>query len=89
MKTALSGYQILYDRLSQIAGTDQDHVVLLIQPQDLADLLIQIFRVIAISLLAKPSEIIKILSDLRGGHLHDPAQLLRGDPLLAGILQIP
>ena len=73
---------------TQMSGTDQDHIVLMIEPQNLTDLLPQIGYVISITLLAETAEIIEVLTDLGGGHIHDPAQLLGGNPLYALFLQI-
>ena len=64
-----------------------DQMMLLIQAQDAGNLRIQVLHVIAVSLLPKAAEIVEILPDLRGRHMHQTAQLLGGNPLHALILQ--
>ena len=48
-----------------------------VKTQDLADLLIKVLYLVAISLLSEASKIIKILPDLGCRHLHNVGKLLR------------
>ena len=56
---------MICQRLPQIACSDDDHLVLLIQSQDRAYLIIKAIHTVAVSLLAESSEIIEILPYLR------------------------
>ena len=67
---ALLKIHIIGKCLSQITGTQDDHRMNGIQSQDLTDLCIKIVYIIAIPLLPKTAEIIKILTDLRSCGMH-------------------
>ena len=64
---------IAQQRLPQMTGTDDDHIMLRIQPKYLSDLFIKILHIVAIALLTEASEIIQILTDLRCCHVHPAA----------------
>ena len=67
---ALLKIHIIGKCLSQITGTQNDHRMNGIQSQDLTNLCIKIMYIIAIPLLPKTAEIIKILTDLRSCGMH-------------------
>ncbi len=72
--------------MSEITAADNDHRMRLIHSQYLSDLIIQILYIITVSLLPKSPEIIQILPNLRGCHLHLVAQL-SGRNTLNAIIQ--
>ena len=72
--------------MSEITTTNNDHRMLLVHTQNLADLIIQEFHIISISLLSKSAKIVQILPDLRCRHLHFRAQLT-GRNALDSIIQ--
>ena len=57
-ESSLLKFHIIGQGLSQISGADDNHVIGFIQSQDLADLRIEIFHIITVSLLSEPAEII-------------------------------
>ena len=59
-----------------------------VQPEDFADVLLQLGNLVSIALTAKAAEAVDILTDLRRGKLHAPAQLLGGNLGHAGCLQL-
>ena len=87
-KSPVLEIHVIDQGLSQIAGADQNHIMLLVQPQYLADLFVQIAGIVSVSLLPETAEIIEILPDLRGSDVHDPAQLLRRNPLDTFVLKV-
>ena len=78
---------IIQKRLSEMPRTDQNQIVYVVNSQDPADLLIEEFYVIPISLLSKSAKVIEILSNLRCGYLHHITQFLRRNPLYSSVLQ--
>ena len=62
--------------------------MLAVNTEDLRDLSIQIFYVIAVSLLPEFSEAAEILPDLRGGQTHLTAQLAGRDALDPGGVEV-
>ena len=50
--------------------SDDDHLVLLIDVQDLRDLIVKIPDVVAVALLTEAAEVIEVLTDLRRRELH-------------------
>lgn len=81
LKPSFFKLYIICQGLSQISGTDNDHMMRLVKPQDFSDLRIQIWNIIAISLLSETAEIIQILAYLGSGHSHFLAEFIRRDPL--------
>ena len=82
----------LRQRLADISSSNYNHILNLIQTQNLADLFIEIFYIVTISLLAKSAEIIQILTNLRSCHMHPSAELIRRNPLHScfhQLIQIP
>ena len=63
-KSPVLEIHVIDQRLTKIARADQDHIVLLVKPEYLADLFVQITGIIPISLLSEAAEIIEILPDL-------------------------
>ena len=88
-KSASLKGRIICKRLPQITRTDDNKIMCLIQAQDLADLCVEIFHIVPVALLSESSEIIQILTDLRCGHMHLFAQIVRGYPLHTRLEQIP
>ena len=70
LKSPFLKIHIIGKCLSQITSTQDDHRMNGIQSQDLTDLCIKIMYIIAIPLLPKTAEIIKILTDLRSCGMH-------------------
>ena len=56
--------------LAQIASADQDTGVMFLDAQDLFNLLTELGDIVAVSLLTKAAETVKVLADLRGGESH-------------------
>ena len=80
---------IIGDCLSQISGSDDDQIVLLVDSQNLCNFRVQIFYIIAIALLSEAAEIIQILADLRSCNLHAVAQFIGRDTLHSFFNQLP
>ena len=57
--------------LAKVSCADDNQAVLLIKAEDLANLVVEILYVVAISLLAKAAKIVKVLPYLRSCNLHD------------------
>ena len=80
------------ESMPEVTASDNDHGVHLIYAQNFSDLIVQVFDIIPVSLLAKSSEIIQILTDLGCGYLHLAAELSGGDTFYSAIqdfTQIP
>ena len=60
-KSPVLKIHIIDQRLSEITRADQDHIMLLIQTKDLADLFIKITGVVSVPLLAEAAEIVEVL----------------------------
>ena len=60
-----------------MSGTNNDDIMCGIESKYLSDLLIEILDIVSIALLAKASKVVQILTDLRGGHIHAAAQIIR------------
>jgi hypothetical protein len=63
-ESAVLEIHVIDKGLSEITGPDQNHIVLLVEAQDLSDLLIQITCIVSVSLLPESAKIVKILPDL-------------------------
>ena len=64
LEAELFEIQVSRDRSSEVARADQDRVMRMVKPEDLADLLAQTRYAVAVALLTEPAEAVQILSDL-------------------------
>ena len=71
--------EVLDQRHAQVARTQQDDLQPAVEPQDVADLLVQRVHIVAVALLAKTAKAVEILADLRRGEVHQLRQLARRD----------
>ena len=55
---------------TEITCTDNNHIMSTVNTKNFSYLIIKILYIISVSLLAKPSKIVQILSYLRCGNLH-------------------
>ena len=74
--------------MTQVAHADHNQVVVVVHPQDVADLGLQLFHVITVPLLAKLTEATEVLPDLGGGDIHLLPQGVGGDPHHAAVAEI-
>ena len=86
MEAHLGKVEVLQQRMTQMAGTDDDQLVVVVDAQNMADLCAKLRHIIAVSLLPELAEATQILPDLRGGHAHTLAE--RGDAHHALVVQI-
>ena len=70
-----------------MSDTDNDNIVYAVQSENFGDLLSKILHIITVALLPETAEIIQILPDLRGGHLHLLTEFTGRNPLNAGLLK--
>ena len=59
-----------------MSHTDDNDIMYFIQPQNPTDFLVQKGHIVTVALLAETSEIVQILPDLRGCHIHSHAELI-------------
>ena len=62
--------KILQQGVTQVANTDHDQVVIIVHPQDPANLRMELLHVIAVTLLAELADAAQVLADLGGGDVH-------------------
>ena len=74
--------------MAQVAHADHDEVVVVVHPQDVADLGLQLLHIIAVPLLAELTEAAEVLPDLGGGDVHLLSQGVGGDPDNAAVAEV-
>ena len=88
MEAYLGKVEVLQQRMTQMAGTDDDQLVVVVDAQNMADLCAKLRHIIAVSLLPELAEAAQILPDLRSGDVHLIAQRVGGDAHHALVVQI-
>ena len=63
-ETRLIVISVVYDGFAEITGSYNDHLILSVQSEDGANLVVKAFYAVSISLLAESAEVVQILSDL-------------------------
>ena len=71
--------KVLQQGVTQVAHTDDNEAVALVNAQDMANLRAELGNIVAIPLLAEFAEAAEVLPDLGGGQRHLPAELAGGD----------
>ena len=74
--------------MAQVAGADDDEVMIVVHAQDVADLAPEFLYIIAVALLAELAEAAEVLADLGGGDVHLLAQLVGGDAHSAPLAEL-
>ena len=64
MEAHLGKVEVLQQRMTQMAGTDDDQLVVVVDAQNMADLCAKLRHIIAVSLLPELAEAAQILPDL-------------------------
>ena len=80
--------KVLQQRVAQVAHTDDDQAVSLVDAEDVADLGAQLGHVVAVALLAELAEAAQVLTDLRGGDVHFCAKGVGADTHDALVIQV-
>ena len=79
-KAALREGKVLQQGMSQIADADHDQMVIIVHAQNMADLSLQFFHIITVTLLSELAKAAEVLADLGGGDAHLLPQGMGGDP---------
>src|SRR5699024_3658236 len=64
LKTAAVKRRVICQCLSEITGTDDDHIMGTVQTEDLSNLCVEVTDVISVALLSEAAKIVQILSNL-------------------------
>ena len=87
-EAGLGEHEVLQQRVSQIAYTDHDQMVVVVHAQNMSDLRPQLLHIIAIALLSELPEAAEILTDLRGCDIHLLPQRVGGDADHAAVTEV-
>ena len=67
--------EVLDQRHTKIARTQQDNLSALVQSQNISNLLIQSIHIVAVALLTTAAKAVEVLPNLRSGQVHQLRQL--------------
>ena len=84
----LGKIKVLQQRVAQVAGADDDQLVVVVDAQNMADLRAKLCHIITVALLSELAKAAEILADLRGGDVHLIAQRVGGDADNALVVQV-
>ena len=70
LKSPLRKSSIICQCTSQISGSDNNYIIIMFESQYFPNFIMKITYIISISLLSKPTKIIKILPDLGSRYIH-------------------
>ena len=87
-KTARGKIEVIEQRAAQIARADQNSGALILQAENRAQLLQQLIDIVAVALLSKTAEAVKVLPDLRCGQPHTLGERAGGNALYAFALEL-
>ena len=83
LKAARREIEVVEQGAAEVAGAQKNRRASCAQAQDRAELLLQLFDIVAVALLTEAAEAVEILPDLRCRQPHPLGQCARGDALRA------